>query len=132
MAGKNLDRRWKATDYMIPGQLKKLENEQAELLETFNGHLADVKTHLTQKKTVSAEGAYQCFFETYDELDENRQQQRLPLKPMYFDSFDSDTKRILEQKSKVWRVVVENVPFLWDTEIYRSELVDCRRETLRA
>ena len=42
MAGQNPDRNWKTTDYKISGQLKKLENEQAELLETFDGHLAEV------------------------------------------------------------------------------------------
>ena len=88
------------------GQIKKLESEQAELLETFDGYLTDVKNRLAQKKTLSAERAYQCFFETYDELEENRQQQRLLSEPKSFEIFDSDTKRILEEKSKVLRWVV--------------------------
>ena len=42
-----------------------LESEQAELFETFDGHLADVKkSHMDHKKTMSAERAYQGFFKT--------------------------------------------------------------------
>ena len=52
----------------MSGQLKRLESEQAELLKTFDGHLADVKSQLAQKKAVSAERAYQLFSETYDEM----------------------------------------------------------------
>ena len=48
----------------MSGQIKRLESEQAEFLKTFDGHLADVKSHLAQKKTVSAEKANQCLFET--------------------------------------------------------------------
>ena len=84
----------------MSGQLKKLESEQAELLNTFDRHLTDVKSQLAQRKTVSAKKAYQCFFETYDELEENRKQQRLLLKRKYFEIFDSNTKRILEKKVK--------------------------------
>ena len=84
MAGRSPDRHWKTTDYKMSGQLKILETEQAELLKTFDGHLADVKNHLAQKKTVSVEKAYQRFFETYDELKENRHQQKLLLKPKFF------------------------------------------------
>ena len=61
MAGKSPDRHWETTDYKMSGQLKKLENEQAELLKIFDGHLAYVKSHLAQKKPVSADKAYQCF-----------------------------------------------------------------------
>ena len=57
MAGKSPDRHWKMADYNMSGQLKRLESEQAELLETFDGHLADVKSQLAQKKAVSAERA---------------------------------------------------------------------------
>ena len=63
MTGMSPDRHWKTADYKMSGQLKKLENEQAELLKKFDGHLADVKSQLAQKKAVSAERAYQCFFE---------------------------------------------------------------------
>ena len=64
----------------MSGQLKRLESDQAELLKTFDGHLADVKSQLAQKKTISTDSAYKCFFETNDELEENRKQQRLLLK----------------------------------------------------
>ena len=79
----------------MSGQFSKPENEQAELLKTFDGHLADVKSHLAQKKTVSAERAYQWFFETYHVLEKTKQQQRQLLKPMYLENFDGDTKRNL-------------------------------------
>ena len=72
MAGKSPDRHWKTTDYKMSGQLKKLEKEQNELLKTFDRHDADVKAQLAQNKTVTAERVYRCFFETYDELEENR------------------------------------------------------------
>ena len=76
MTGKSADRHWKTTDYKKSVQLKKLENEQAELLKTFDGHLADVKIHLAQKKPVPAERTYQGFFEAHDDCTKNRQQQR--------------------------------------------------------
>ena len=78
-AGKSPDSHWKTADYKMSGQLKRLENEQAELLKTFDRHLADVKIQLAQKKAVSAKRTYRFLFETYDELEENRQQQRLIL-----------------------------------------------------
>ena len=111
MTGKSPDRKWKTSDYKMSGQLKRQESEQAKLIKTFDGHFADVKSQLAQKKTVSAERAYQCFFETYDELEENRQQQKLILKRKYFENFNNDNKRILEEKSKVLRWVVEGCPF---------------------
>ena len=83
----------------MSGQLTKLEIAQAELLKTLDGHFADVKGHLAQNKTVSAEKAYQCFFENYDQFEENRQQHSLLFKPKYFENFESDTKSILEEKS---------------------------------
>ena len=132
MAGKSPDRHWKTADYEMLGQLKRLESEQAELFKTFDGRLADVKSQLAQKKAVSAEKAYQCFFETYDELEENRQQQRLILKPKYFETFDNDTQRILEEISKLLRWVVKKVAFLRDIEIFCTEFVGCRKDTLRA
>ena len=91
MAGQSSGGLWKTTGYKMSGQLKKLEN--AELLETFDGHLADVEGRLAQKKTVSAKRAYQCFFETYEKLEENGQQQRELLKPKYLESFDGDTEK---------------------------------------
>ena len=80
---------------------------------------------------MTAEGAYRCFFETYDNLEDNRQQQRLILKPKYFESFDKDTKRMLEEKSKVLRWVVDKVPDLRDIQDCRAVVVDYRKDTLR-
>ena len=48
----------------MSGQLKRLESEQAELLKTYDKHLAGVESQLSQNKTVFAERAYRCFFET--------------------------------------------------------------------
>ena len=72
MAGKCPDRHWRMTECKMSGQLKKPENEQAKLLKTFDGHLVQMKIHLAQNKTVSAERTHQCFFETYNNLEENR------------------------------------------------------------
>ena len=112
-------------------QLKRLEKEQAELLKTFDRHLADVKSQLAQK-TISAEILYKCIFKTYDELEENRKQQRLLLTQKNFEKLDIDTKRLLEEKSKVLRWVVEKVPFLRDIEGFRTEVINCRKDTVRA
>ena len=80
---------------------------------------------------MTAEGAHRCFFETYDNMEDNRQQQRLLLKPKYFESFDNDTKRMLEEKSKVLRWVVDKVPDLRDIEDCRAVVVDYRKDILR-
>ena len=72
----------------MSGKLKKLESEQTELLKKIDKHLADVKSQLAQKKTISAVTAYQCFFETYDEIEENRKQQWVLLKPKYSEIFE--------------------------------------------
>ena len=81
-------------------------------------------------KTMTAEGAYQCFFETCDNLEDNRQKQRLLLKQKYFESFDNDTKRMLKEKSKVLRWVVDKIPDLQDIEDCRAVVVDYRKDTL--
>ena len=80
---------------------------------------------------MTPEGAYRCFFETYGNLEDNRQQQRLLLKPKYFESFDNDTKRMLEEKIKFLRRVVDKVPDLRDIEDCRAVVVDYRKDTLR-
>ena len=125
------DRHGKTADYKMSGQLKRLEIEQLELLKTSDGHLAYVKSRLTQKKTVSTEGSYQWFFESYDELEENRQQQKITIKTRFFENFDSDKKCILEEMSKILRWVVEKVPFLGDIERFRTEICDCRKRQLK-
>ena len=61
---------------------------------------------------MTSETAYQYFIETYDNSKENKQQQRLLLKPKCFENFDNDTKRMLQEKKKVVRWVVYEVPFL--------------------
>ena len=98
MASKSPNRHWKTADRKASGQLKTLEKEQVDLLKSFSRYLNELEGFLTQNKTMTAEGAYRCFFETYDNLEDNRQQQRLLLKPKYFESFDNDTKRMLEEE----------------------------------
>ena len=51
---------------------------------------------------------------------------------MYCENFDSDTKRLLEKKSKVLLCVVEKLPFLRDIDGFRTEVADCRQDTVRA
>ena len=87
MAVKSRDINWKTADYKMSGQLKRIESEHPELLKTFDGHLADVKNQLAQKKTISAERANQCFFKTYNELEENRKKQRILLQTKVFRNF---------------------------------------------
>ena len=127
MASKSPNRHWKTADWKASGQLKTLEKEQADLLKSFSRHLNELEGYLTQNKTRTAEGAYQCFFD----LEDNRQQQRLLLKPKYFESFDNDTKRMLEEKSKVLGWVVDKKPDLQDIEDCRAVVVDYRKDTLR-
>ena len=131
MANKSPNRYWKTADWKASGQLKTLEKEQVDLLKSFSRHLNELEGYLTQNKTMTAEGAHRCFFETYDDLEENRQQQRLLLKPKYFESFDNDTKRMLEEKSKVLRWVVDKIPDLQEIEECRAVVVDYRKDTLR-
>ena len=80
---------------------------------------------------MTAESAYRCFFETYDNLEDNQQQQRLLLKPKVFESFDNETKRMLDEKSKDLRWVVDKVPDLQDIEDCRAVVVYYRKDTLR-
>ena len=131
MVSKSPNRHWKTPDWKASGQLKTLEKEQADLLKSFARHLNELEGYLTQNKTMTAKGAYRCFFETYDNLEDNRQQQRLLLKPKYFESFDNDTKRMLEEKSKFLRWVVDKVPDPRDIEDWRAVVVDYRRDALR-
>ena len=131
MASKSLNRHWKTADWKASGQLKTLEKEQADLLKSFSRHLNELEGYLTQNKTMTAEGAYRCFFQTYDNLEDNWQQQRLLLNTKYFESFENDTKRMLEEKRKVLRWVVDKVPDLRDIENCRAIVFDYRKDTLR-
>ena len=81
---------------------------------------------------MTAEKAYRVFFETYDNLEAIRKQQRLLLKPKYIESFGNNTKRRLEEKSKDLRSVVYKVPFLRDIEKFGTEFVGFCEDTLRA
>ena len=131
MASKSPNRHWKTADWNAGGQLKTLEKEQVDLLKSFSRHLNELEGFLTQNKKMTAEGAYWCFFETYENLEDNRQQQRGLLKPKYFESFENDTKRMLEGKRKVLRWVVDKVPDLRGVEDCRVIVVDYRKDTLR-
>ena len=91
-----------------------------------------MKIQPAQNKTVSAEKANQGFFETYDEIEENREQQRLLLKPKFFEIFDNDNNRMLKKNCIILGLVIDKMPSLQDIEIFGSEFVDCRKDTLRA
>ena len=80
---------------------------------------------------MTAKTAYQCFFERYDNLDDSRQQQRLLLNSKYFENFGNDIKRMLEEKSKVLRWVVDKAPDLLVIEDPQAVVVDYRKDTLR-
>ena len=116
---------------MTSGQLKALEKEQIDLLKLFSRRVTELEGYLTQNKTMTAESAYRGFFETYDNLEVNRKQQRLLLKPKYLEVFDKNTKRMLEEKSKVLRSVVDKVPFLRDIEILRTDFSGYCEDTFR-
>ena len=55
---------------------------------------------LAQNKKMSAERLYRCFFEAYDELEENIKQQRQILKPKHIEGFDADIERKLGEKKE--------------------------------
>ena len=132
MASKSPNRHWKTADWKASGQLMTLEKEQADLLKSFSRHLNELEGYLTQNKTMTVGGAYRCFFETYDNLEDNRLQQRLLLKPNCFENFNNDIKRMLEEKSTVLRWVVDKVPDLRDIEDCRAVVGDYWKDTLRA
>ena len=71
------------------------------------------------------------FLREAGQLEDNRQQQSLLLKPKYFENIDNDTKRMLEEKGKVLRWVVDKVPDLRDIEDCRAVVVDYQKDTLR-
>ena len=73
--------------------------------------------------TAAAQSAYRCCFETYESLEDVRKKQTLPLKPQYLEAFDNDIKRMLQEKSKVLRWVVDKVPFLREIESSCTEFV---------
>ena len=132
MASKSPSRHWKTVDWKTSGQMKTFENEEADLLKLFSRRLTEQEGYLTQNKTMTAESANRVFFETYDMLEGNRKQQKLLLNPKYLEALDNDTKRMLEEKSKHLRCVVDEVPFLRDIEKFSAEFVGYCVNTLRA
>ena len=71
------------------------------------------------------------FLRDVQQLGRQQKTARLLLKPKYFENFDNDTKRMLEEKSKVLRWVVDKIPDLQDIEDCRAVVVDYRKNTLR-
>ena len=132
MTCKSPKRYWKTVDWKTSGQLKTLDKEQADLFKLFSRHLTDLKGHLTQNKTMTAESAYRGFFETYDNLETNRKERMLLLKPKYLEAFNNDNKRILKEKSKALRSVVDKVPFLRDIKNFRAQFSYRCDENFRA
>ena len=53
---------------------------------------------MTKNKAMSAESAHQGFFETYNNLEANRMQQKLLLEPKFLEVSHNVIKRILEEK----------------------------------
>ena len=132
MASKSPSRHWKTVDWKTSGQLKTLEEEQAELLKLFSRRVTELEGYLTQNKKMTAKKAYHGFFETYENLEANRKQQSLLLKPNYLEAFGNDTKRMLVKKSKVLRWVVDKVLFLRDIEMFRTDFSGNCEDTFQA
>ena len=96
MAGMSTDMHRKTADDKLSGQSKRLEGEEIEMLKSSDWQLVDVKSHVAQNKTVSADGAFWCFFEIYEDMEENRKQRRTENK--IFGKFDADTEQKLYNK----------------------------------
>ena len=79
----------------------------------------------TQSKTMTAKRAHRGFFETYDNLKDNRRQLRLLLKPNYLEAFDNDTKRMLEETSNVLKWTADKAAFLRDIVFFWTEFAGC-------
>ncbi len=131
MAGESPDRQTWKTDRRVAGQFKQLEKEQKELLKQFSRYQAEQESYLAQKKTMTGIQAYKCFYETFDQLEENRSNQMELLKPKYQDPFASDTKRMLEEKKKILSWLLKEVPDLREIVNCRSQVIDYRADTLR-
>ena len=112
------------------GQLRRLESEQTELFKTFDGHIDVVESHLAQYKTMSAERANRCFFESYDELEENRQQRQL-LKSNCLKSFDAHTERKLSEIQKTIKWLVEQMSKLDKIDPCRNKINNHQNDTLQ-
>ena len=131
MAGKSPDRQTWKTDRRVAGQFKQLEKEQKDLLKQFSRYQAEQESYLAQKKTMTGIQAYKCFYETFDQLEENRSNQMELLKPKYQEPFASDTKRMLDEKRKILSWLLKEVPDLDDIVYGRSQVSDYRANTLQ-
>ena len=122
MASKSPSRHWKTVDWKASCQLNTLEKNQIDLLKLFSRPLTELEGYLIHK-TRSAESACRCFFETCNNLKENRQQQILFFKPKHFEKFDNDTKRMVEEKSKIlqWVVVTQKSSIFGKTQCKPSK-----------
>ena len=81
---------------------------------------------------MTAKSAYRGFFETYNNLEANRKQHRLLLKPKYLEAFENDTMRMLEEKSKVLRWVVDKVPIHRGIEMFHTKFFSHWKDIMRA
>ena len=54
------------------------------------------------------------------------------MKPKYFEKFDFDTKRMLEEKSNVLKCIVDKVSVLRDIEIFGAEFFNCWKDRSQA
>ena len=131
MAGKSPDRQTWKTDRRVAGQFKQLEKEQKDLLKQFSRYQAEQEGYLAQKKTMTGTQAYKYFYETFDQLEENRSNQMKLLNPKYQEPFASDTKRMLDEKRKILSWLLKEVPDLDDIVYGRSQVSDYRANTLR-
>ena len=131
MAGKSPDRQTWKTDRRVAGQFKQLEKEQKDLLKQFSRYQAEQEGYLAQKKTMTGIQAYKCFYETFDQLEENRSNQMKLFNPKYQEPFASDTKRMLDEKRKILSWLLKEVPDLDDIIYGRSQVSDYRANTLR-
>ena len=131
MAGKSPDRQTWKTDRRVAGQFKQLEKEQKDLLKQFSRYQAEQESYLAQKKTMTGIQAYKCFYETFDQLEENRSNQMKLLNPNYQEPFTSDTKRMLDEKKKILSWVLKDVPDLREIVTLRSLVNDYRANTLQ-
>ena len=131
MAGKSPDRQTWKCDWRVSGQFKQLEKEQKDLLKQFARYQAEQEGYLAQKKTMTGIQAYKYFYETFDQLEENRSNQMKLLNPKYQQPFASDTKRMLDEKKKILSWLLKEVPDLREIVNCRSQVIDYRADTLR-
>ena len=101
------------------------------MLKQFSRYQAEQESYLAQKKTMTGIQAYKCFYETFDQLEENRSNQMELLKPKYQEPFASDTKRMLDEKRKILSWLLKEVPDLDDIVYGRSQVSDYRANTLQ-